>query len=190
MEEEGTEVTVTVPWPDTLVTTKGVVEVPVFTTTAPSGGVEVIVTLPAVLATGSVEMLVALVVTGLPPFRPMKAPQPPRTGWPPFRPTPPFHPVPCSGGAGSMGWFGLPPPPACCCCCPSGLGEGWGWPGVFLPDTAEPGVTRPALPGVRGPWLWGVPGVWGVLDRSAAGLAALLPLGLLMGLATGWPGLP
>ena len=54
-------------------------------------------------------------------------------------------------------------------------------------------MTQPAEPGVNGPWLLGVFGVLGVIGLSAAGLAALLPLGLLIGLAPGtptWPGLP
>ena len=69
----------------------------------------------------------------------------------------------------------------------SGLGDvcgpgGVGCPGVCLP--ADPGV-RPAEPGVSGPWL--DPSVLGVIGLSAAGMAALLPLGLLIGLAPGTP---
>ena len=70
----------------------------------------------------------------------------------------------------------------------SGLGDvcgpgGVGCPGVCLP--ADPGVRRPAEPGVSGPWL--DPSVLGVIGLSAAGMAALLPLGLLIGLAPGTP---
>ena len=148
-EEDEMEATLTPPWPETRVTMAGVVEVPVFMMAAPSVGVMVT---PPVLATGSVSRPPgALVVIGLPPLSPMNAPQPPLTGRPPLRPTPPIHPVACSGGAGNMGWLGLPPPPPGCWLT-SGLGEGCGWPGVFLPP-ADPGVRRPAEPGVNGPWL-------------------------------------
>lgn len=148
-EEDEMEATLTPPWPETRVTMAGVVEVPVFMMAAPSVGVMVT---PPVLATGSVSRPPgALVVIGLPPLSPMNAPQPPLTGRPPLRPTPPLHPVACSGGAGNMGWLGLPPPPPGCWLT-SGLGEGCGWPGVFLPP-ADPGVRRPAEPGVNGPWL-------------------------------------
>ena len=148
-EEDEMEATLTPPWPETRVTMAGVVEVPVFMMAAPSVGVMVT---PPVLATGSVSRPPgALVVIGLPPLSPMNAPQPPLTGRPPLRPTPPLHPVVCSGGAGNIGWLGLPPPPPGCWLT-SGLGEGCGWPGVFLPP-ADPGVRRPAEPGVNGPWL-------------------------------------
>jgi len=148
-EEDEMEATLTPPWPETRVTMAGVVEVPVFMMAAPSVGVMVT---PPVLATGSVSRPPgALVVIGLPPLSPMNAPQPPLTGRPPLRPTPPLHPVACSGGAGNIGWLGLPPPPPGCWLT-SGLGEGCGWPGVFLPP-ADPGVRRPAEPGVNGPWL-------------------------------------
>ena len=148
-DEDEMEATLTPPWPETRVTMAGVVEVPVFMMAAPSVGVMVT---PPVLATGSVSRPPgALVVIGLPPLSPMNAPQPPLTGRPPLRPTPPLHPVACSGGAGNMGWLGLPPPPPGCWLT-SGLGEGCGWPGVFLPP-ADPGVRRPAEPGVNGPWL-------------------------------------
>ena len=148
-EEDEMEATLTPPWPETRVTMAGVVEVPVFMMAAPSVGVMVT---PPVLATGSVSRPPgALVVIGLPPLSPMNAPQPPLTGRPPLRPTPPLHPEACSGGAGNMGWLGLPPPPPGCWLT-SGLGEGCGWPGVFLPP-ADPGVRRPAEPGVNGPWL-------------------------------------
>lgn len=147
-EEAEMEATLTPPCPDTRVTIAGVVEVPVFMMAVPSVGVMVT---PPVLGTDSVSRPPgALVVIGLPPLSPMKAPQPPLTGRPPLRPTPPLHPVAWSGGAGNIGWLGLPPPP--CCWLTSGLGDGCGWPGVFLPP-AEPGVRRPAEPGVSGPWL-------------------------------------
>ena len=69
---------------------------PVFIMAVPSVGVMVT---PPVLATGSVSLPPdALVVIGLPPFSPMKAPHPP------LRPTPPTHPEPrWSGGAGNIG---------------------------------------------------------------------------------------
>jgi hypothetical protein len=92
-EEMETEVTLTGPWPETRVNMAGVVEVVVFITEAPSpAAAGVIVTPPAELATGSpgCETGTLVVVTGLPPFRPMKAPQPPLTGRPPLRPRPPL----------------------------------------------------------------------------------------------------
>ena len=108
-EEAEMEATLTPPCPDTRVTIAGVVDVPVFMMAVPSVGVMVT---PPVLATDSVSRPPgALVVIGLPPFSPMNAPQPPLTGRPPLRPIPPLHPVAWSGGAGSIGWLGLPPPP-------------------------------------------------------------------------------